>query len=82
LIPVHEDNHWTALMVDIPGRRLVFFNSAKGRNRGAVRAVLRRVQDEAQVCVVCACGWEGGSKAQSLAGINHKCNKTNRFSVG
>ena len=54
MIPVHEGKHWTALMVDIPNKRLVFFDSLMGRNRGAVAAVRRWVKDEAQVRV---CEW-------------------------
>jgi hypothetical protein len=53
IIPVHEGNHWTALMVDVKAQRLVFFDSLMGENRRAVSEVKRWVADEAKVgCVV------------------------------
>lgn len=49
IIPVHEGNHWTALMVDVKAQRLVFFDSLMGENRRAVSEVKRWVADEAKV---------------------------------
>lgn len=67
IIPVHQGNHWTAMMVDVVARRLVFFDSMLGENRRAMAEVKKWVADEAKVgcrggrvwgcgaCLSCAC---------------------------
>jgi Ulp1 family protease len=49
IIPVHQGNHWTAMMVDLAQQRLVFFDSFLGQNRRAVANVKQWVMDEAKV---------------------------------
>jgi Ulp1 family protease len=53
IIPVHEKSHWTALMVDIKAKRLVYFDSLLRQNRRAVTEVKKWVADEAKVREVC-----------------------------
>ncbi|KAF8066180.1 ULP1A [Scenedesmus sp. PABB004] len=49
LLPVNENNtHWTAVMVDLPRRRIVALDSLHGRNTGVVAALRRWLADEAK----------------------------------
>lgn len=64
IIPVHQGNHWTALMVDVAARRLVFFDSMLGENRRAMAEVKKWVADEAKVgwWVAGRIFWGGGRR--------------------
>lgn len=48
-MPVHEGMHWTAALVDVAHKRLVFFDSLCGRNTMLADCLARWVADEAKV---------------------------------
>lgn len=49
LVPIHKEVHWTALLLDISKRRLVYFDSLGGEDTTTVGLVVQWLQSVAKV---------------------------------